>query len=158
MIPISDKLSEMLQEQLAHELGNKYSYTNMASWAHVRGLKNLEKLFKSQADGEQGHSDLIAGLLNDANVPVVVKTIAERPSSFSDCMAIATEFERVEAQTTDRLDAIYKSAESENAIGVSNLLQGMLQEQIEEMGLSERFKTMVEMANGNLFLLDLMLD
>ncbi len=158
MIPISEKLSEMLQDQLAHELGNKYSYTNMASWAHVRGLKNIEKLFKSQADGEQGHSELIAGLLNDANIPVVVKTIAERQSTFNDCMAIAEEFERVEAQTTDRLDAIYQAAEGENAVGVSNFLQGMLQEQIEEMGLADRFKTMVEISAGSLFMLDLMLD
>lgn len=155
MIPISDNLSKMLLEQVAHELGNKFSYVNMASWAHVRGLENIEKLFKSQADGEQGHSDMIASLLNDANIPVVIKTIPERMGDFVSCGAIADEFERIEADTTDRLDAIYKAAESEGNAGVSNFIQGMIQEQIEEMGLSERFSKKVELSGDNLLLLDI---
>lgn len=158
MIPISDSLAEMLNAQVTREIANKHLYLMFSSWAHVRGLKNIAKFFKGESDGEQGHADLLTGLLNDGNIQISIPSLPVKPSSFSSCEEIARLYEEAEVETTDFLDALYKVAEAEQNIGVSNLLQGMLQEQIEEQGSTERFSSLVKQAGGNLILLDLMFD
>lgn len=154
MIPISEKLTAELNAQIARELGNRLLYKHFASWAHVRGLKNIEKFFSGQADGEMGHAKLISDLLSDGNVQIAIPAIEGKPSTFESCEQIAGLYVEAEGETTEHLESIYFSAEEEKAIGVSNLLQGMLQEQVEEEGLADRFSNLVGIAAGNLILLD----
>jgi len=158
MIPISEKLSEMVNSQIARELGNSLLYSHFSSWAHIRGLKNIAKFFKGESDGEKGHAEILTKVLNDSNIQIALPAIPEKPSNFADCMAIADEYERAEVETTDFLDALYMAAEDEKCIGLSNVLQGMLEEQLEEQGTTERVKSLFEQAGGNYLLLDLMFD
>lgn len=155
MIPISDKLATELNAQASREIGNSILYRHFSSWAHVRGLKNIAKFFKGESEGEIGHSEMLMGLLNDGNVQIALPEIKDKLSSFTGCGQIAQLYMDVESETTDNLDAIYRMSEAEGAIGISNQLQSMLQEQIEEEGLADRFSKKVELAGGNLILLDL---
>jgi ferritin len=156
MIPISDPLAQALNEQVTREIANKHLYRMFSSWCHVRGLKNIEKFFAGESEGEQGHANLLMGILDDANIQIAIPSLPAKPSVFTSCEDIANTYERAEVETTDFLEALYRAAEKEGNVGVSNLLQTMLQEQIEEQGLTERFKNLVTQAGGNLLLLDLM--
>ena len=158
MIPISDTLAQMLNAQVTRELANKHLYLMFSSWCHVRGLKNLAKFFKGESDGEQGHANLLIEILSDANIQLSIPELPKKPSIFTSCEEIAQTYADAEVETTDFLDALYKASESEGNIGVSNLLQTMLQEQIEEQGLTERFGNLVKQANGNLIELDLIFE
>lgn len=158
MIPISNKLAGMLNDQVSRETGNSILYIHFASWAHVRGLKHIESFFKGESDGEKGHAVLLSKLLDEGNLQISIPAIPAKPSNFDSCEDIALTYESAEAETTDFLDALYKEAESEGNVGVSNVLQGMLEEQVEEQGLTERFANLAKQANGNLILLDLMFD
>jgi ferritin len=158
MIPISDKLARMLCDQVGRESGNSFLYLMFSSWCHVRGLKHIESFFKGESDGEKGHAALLSKLLDEGNIQIVIPAIPAKPHDFPDCEEISLTYESAEAETTDFLEALYKEAEAEGNVGVSNLLQSMLEEQIEEQGLTERFKNLVHQANGNLLLLDLMFD
>jgi len=158
MVPISDKLSGMLNAQVGREIGNSHLYRQMSSWAHVRGLKNIASFFNGEADGEMGHAKLISDFLSDANVQIVIPDIPAKPTEYKDCLEIANLYMEAEAQTTEFLEGIYQEAESSNAVGVSNLLQGLLQEQLEEEGNSDRVFSLVNESNGNLLLLDLMFE
>jgi ferritin len=158
MIPVSDRLSDMINQQIGRELGNSFLYEIFASWAHIRGLKNVQKFFLGESSGERDHAALLKKTLDDANIQVAIPNIPQKLSVYVDCESIARAYEDAEAETTDFLDELYKSAESEGNIGVSNVLQGMLEEQIEEQGLTERFKNLVHQANGNLLILDLMFE
>ncbi len=155
MIPISDKLAGMLNAQVTREIANRHLYRMIGSWCHVRGLKNLEKFFVGESEGEQGHANLIMGILDDANIQIAIPELPKKPSEFTSCEMIAEIYRDAEIETTDFLDNLYREAEDEGNIGVSNVLQGLLEEQIEEMGLSERFSNLVNQAAGNLILLDL---
>lgn len=157
MIPISEKMAAMLNQQIGLEIENSHLYKHFASWAHVRGLNNIESFFSGQSDGEVGHAKLISDLLSDGNVQIAIPMIGARPSNFQSCGEVSNLYVEAEALTTDHLEQIYDAAEAEHAVGISNLLQGMLQEQIEEEGLSDRFQRLVDLSGGNLILLDLAL-
>lgn len=158
MIPISDKLAKMLNDQVARETGNKHLYRQFASWCHVRGLKNIEKFFLGESEGEQGHANIFMGLLDNGNIQIAISDMPAKPSSFGSCEEIAALYASAEVETTDHLDQIYRAAEDEGNVGVSNVLQGLLEEQIEEQGLTERFNNLVKQAGGNLIMLDLAFD
>ena len=158
MKPITDSLASLLNAQASRELGNSILYRHFASWAHVRGLKNIAKFFQGESDGELGHAKMLTDLLNDGNVQIAFTDIPQKPYDLRDCKTISELYADAEVETTDHLDDIYRAAEAEGNVGVSNMIQSMLQEQVEEQGLTERFKALVEQANGNLLLLDLMLN
>jgi ferritin len=158
MIPISEKLSEMLNEQASRELGNSLLYKHFTSWAHTKGLKHIAAFFKRESEGEVEHHNMILGLLDEGNAPIAIPAIPAKPSSFKDCEEIARLYMEAEAETTEHLEEIYQAAELEKAIGISNLFQGMLQEQIEEEGLADRLSQLVSLANGNLIELDLAIE
>ena len=155
MIPISDSLASLINAQIGRELGNSHLYKQFASYCHVMGLKHIEKFFATEAEGEQGHAGLLSSLLDNANIQIAIPDIPAKPSSFSGCDVVAQLYSEAEVETTDHLDQLYRAAEEEGNIGVSNVLQGMLEEQIEEQGLTERFANSVKLAGGNLILLDL---
>lgn len=155
MIPISNDLAKMLNDQVTRELANKHLYLMFASWCHVRGLRNLEKFFKGESEGEQGHANIIMEILNNANVEIAIPELPKKPSMFMGCDEIASLYAEAEVETTDFLEAIYKAAENQGNFGVSNVFQNLLTEQIEEQGLTERFGNLVRQAAGNLILLDL---
>jgi len=158
MIPISEKLATEVNAQISRELGNSILYAHFASWAHVRGLKNIAKFFKGESDGEKGHAEILTKVLDESNIQIAIPAIPQKPADFADCMAIAEEYERAEVETTDHLDELYQAAESEKCIGLSNVLQSLLEEQLEEQGTTERVKSLFEQAGGNYLLLDLMFD
>lgn len=157
MIPISDKLAGMLQAQVAHELRNELIYQHVASWAATKRLRGIQKYFSDQADGESGHAKIVMGMLSDANVPLAVPVIAPSPTGFNSCLEIANLFVETESATTDALESIYDVAESDKCYGISNVIQNMLTEQIEEEGSADSFMNLVEISNGNLIELDLAL-
>jgi ferritin len=146
----------MLNAQVTREIANRHLYLMISSWCHVRGLKNIEKFFKGESDGEQGHANIIIGLLDDANVQLSIPELPKKPSEFASCEMIAEVYRDAEVETTDFLDAVYREAEAEGNVGISNAFQALLEEQNEEMGLTERFSNLVNQAAGNLLLLDLM--
>jgi ferritin len=156
MIPISDDLARELNLQVTRELANKHLYKMISSWCHVRGLRNIEKFFAGESEGEQGHANLLMDLLDDANIQIQIPELPKKPDVFTDCGEISRVYADAETETTDFLDALYALAEKQKNIGVSNLLQSLLQEQVEEMGLTERFGNLVRQANGDLLTLDLM--
>lgn len=158
MIPISTNLSAMINAQIGRELSNKHLYRQFASYAHTKGLKNIEKFFKGESEGEQGHADIFMKLLDEANVQISIPDMLAKPANFKDCMEVAQMYVDAEVETTDHLDEIYRASETDGNVGVSNQLADLLQEQIEEQGLSERTKAIFEQASGNLLLLDLMFD
>ena len=158
MIPISDKLASMLNEQIGREIGNSHLYKIFSSWCHIRGLKNIEKFFAGEAEGEMVHAKLISDLLSDGNVQIVIPAIEQKPHEFDSCEKIADLYVSAEAETTEHLEDIYQEAESETAVGVSNLLQSLLQEQIEEEGTADRMARLVSESGGNLLLLDLIFE
>ena len=155
MIPISDKLISELNAQAGREMANSFLYKNFASWCHVRGLKHIEKFFLGESDGEVGHSKIFQDLLNDANALIEFPAIEQKPRGFADCLSIANLYVEAESETTNHLQAIYDLAEEEESVGVSNVLQALLQEQIEEEGLADRFTSLVTQSGGNLLLLDI---
>ena len=152
---ISERVSALLQSQVANELRNRMAYKAMSSWAHVRGLKGIAKYFEDQANDELLHSDKILGYLNDANVQIQIPSIPFT-GSYQDCVSIARAYNEIEAGTTDEIDAIYTLAIEDKDFGTQQFLDWFAGEQVEEMGKAERFVNLVTTANGDLIKLDLM--
>lgn len=152
---ISERVSALLQAQVANELRNRMAYKAMSSWAHVRGLKGIAKYFEDQSSDELSHHDKFLSYLAEANVQIQVPPISST-ETYTDCDSIASAYREIEARTTDELDAIWGAAVADKDWGTQDFLQGLSREQISEMAEAERFANLVMMANGDLIKLDLM--
>lgn len=153
---ISEPMAALLNQQVGHEIANRMLYRMFASYAHNLGLKNIEKFFTGESDGELGHSDKFVAYILESNSPLIVPAIEKKPH-LNDCGEIANAYIQAEADTTAHIKAIWAQSVADNDIGTQDLLQFFLREQIEEEGLAERFGNAVDLANGNLPLLDLMI-
>ena len=154
---LSDTMANLINSQIAHELGNELQYRMVSSWAANQWLKGIAEYFKSQADGEKEHANKFTEYLLTANVPVQIPAIEKRVTTFTDCEAIAQLYQETEAATTDLIDKMQDLASEEDDYGTAQFLDWFSGEQIEEMGSAERFSNLVKLANGDLLKLDLML-
>lgn len=152
---ISERVSALLQAQVANEIRNRMAYKAMSSWAHVRGLKGIAGYFEGQSNDELAHSDKLLAYLAEANVQIQIPAVPFT-ETYQDCESIARAYNEIEAGTTDEIDAIYNLAVEEKDYGTQQFLDWFAGEQISEMAEAERFANLVMMANGDLIKLDLM--
>lgn len=72
---ISEKIADLLIEQVGHEIYNSHLYLTFASWCKYTGFKNAFKIFMDQYEEEKGHSIKIWEYLQEAGVFVEVPKI-----------------------------------------------------------------------------------
>lgn len=155
MSVISDKMAQLINEQIAHELANRMQYLMFSNWFANQGLKNLAKFWKGEADGELGHSDKFVAYLAESNTALKVPAIEQKVQTFNGCEDIANIYIEAESDTTAHLKVIWDLTNFEDDAGTGDLMQWYMREQVEEEGNAERFSNLVDLANGDLIKLDL---
>jgi ferritin len=154
---ISEAMANLINQQIAHELGNENQYRMVHSWAANQWLTGIAAYFKSQADGEGEHASKFESYLLTANAPVKIPAVEKRVTEFTDCEAIARLYQETEAATTDLINKMQDLSFEENDYGTAQFLDWFSGEQVEEEGSAERFLNLVKICGGDLVKLDLML-
>jgi ferritin len=129
---ISKRLSDLINEQIAHERYNANLYLYIAGFLKNRGLNNLAKHFESQHDEENGHSLEFYNLLTDLNVNIFIPTIAEVAINFLNIQDIAAVYLRQEIVTTEKIEAIKQMAIEERNPVVEEKAREMIKKQQHE--------------------------
>lgn len=124
---ISEELNDALIEQWAHEIFNSHMYITIMAFLKNKGLDNIAKLFEKQHQEEQGHAQIILGLLTDLNSPFLAPSIDEfKLSENVSFMELANMYLNREVQTTESLDAIKELAIDEKNPVVEEKIREMI--------------------------------
>lgn len=137
---LSVELNDALNAQIGHEYRNASYYMQMASLFENRQLKNLAKLFVSQAQGERAHGDSIVDHINARLGGVVSIPEIEAPVGLSDDpVSIGLKFVEIEKATTESIEDIYRMVLDTGSYIDIPFITGLLNEQVEEEDLAIEF-------------------
>lgn len=135
---LSDKIGKLLVEQLTHEKQNNLLYLNAATWCNVRGLIGNYEYFKTAADGELEHSEIIYNHLVESNYDFTLKDLLPQPldlkgdTTFEQLQDLHEDSLTREIQTTTYILAICKACLEEGDYITFNAMQPLVIEQREE--------------------------
>lgn len=76
---LSNEVAELFIKQVAHEKQNNLLYLNASTWCDVRGLTGNSIYFKTAADGELGHSEIVYSHLVESNFDFTIPPLEEQP-------------------------------------------------------------------------------
>ena len=135
---LSDKIGKLLVAQLTHEKQNNLLYLNAATWCNVRGLIGNYEYFKTAADGELGHSDIIYDHLVESNYDFTMNDLLPQPlnlkgdTTFEQLQDLHEDALTREIETTEKILAICKACLEEGDYITFNAMQPLVIEQCEE--------------------------
>lgn len=142
---ISNKISTLLIEQLAHELKNYSLYKSFSNYFSVEGISKLEEYYDLRAKEEMLHHDWIFKYLSEADCkfmyPATEKNIEEITNYIDPFVQTITR----EILTTQMIYSIYEQALLEKDFMTSSwLYEQLIKEQIEEENTSRMARTIME--------------
>jgi len=145
LVLISEKISDLLVKQLAHELKNYNLYKTFANYYDVGGCLDLAEYYRKRADEELNHHNWVYEYLTDGDITFMYPAIeqnTEKPTDY--IMPFRATVDR-EIQTTQMIYAIYDAAMAEkDFMTASWLYEKLIKEQIEEENTSRMALTIME--------------
>lgn len=141
---ISPKLQDAINAQINAEFWSAYLYLSMAMHFEAEGHAGLANWFKIQFKEEQAHAEIFMNYLNSRGGRVVLKPIADVPTSWANPLDAFEATLAHEEKVTALINGIYAIAEAEHDYATCNKLDWFVSEQVEEeetaRGLIDRFK------------------
>lgn len=135
---LSDEVAELFVNQVKHEKQNNLLYLNAHIWCDVRGLTGNSIYFKTAADGETGHSDIVLSHLVESNYDFSIPVLEEQTldiqgdTPFEQLKSLHEAAMTREIETTELLLNICKVCLEKGDYISFNAIQPLVIEQREE--------------------------
>lgn len=129
---INRKIEDALNEQINAEFWSGYLYLSMSCHFEAQGLNGIANWFRIQFQEEQAHALALLDYVHSRGGQVVLKSIANVPSSWAN---IKQAFEATlahEVNVTGMINALYALAEEEKDYATRQKLNAFIAEQVEE--------------------------
>ena len=126
------KIEDALNEQVNAEMWSAYLYLSMSLHFEHEGRTGVANWFRIQFQEEQAHALALMDYLNARDSKVVLKPIADVPSSWDsvkDAFIATLEHER---KVTSLIHNLYAMAEEEKDFATRQKLNTFIAEQVEE--------------------------
>lgn len=134
---ISPELTEMLVNQISHELQNHNIYRTFANYFALEGLQLLEEYFIERAEEELDHHRWIVDRLNYCDVPFAYPSVPAVEIEITDRIFPFSHTVDLEIETTELIFKIADRAKEEGDWQTVKWLQDLLiDEQTEEESIS----------------------
>lgn len=143
---ISKALADLMNAQIANELGASNEYVQIATYFDGRSLSKLAKFFYAQAEEEREHAMKFVHYLMDVGAEV---SIAAIPATKTDIGTAEKAFEMSldwEKTVTSQINKMMDLAVSEKDYASQAFLQWFVTEQVEEVSSMESMLEVVRMA------------
>lgn len=154
---ISDKLAELLNDQINFEYYSAYIYFSMSLHFKHEGLNGFANWMTVQTQEEICHGTAMINHLIQRGGKAVMKQIPQPPLSWKSPLAAFEHAYEHECIVTKRINNIAQMAESEKDFALLNFIQWYISEQVEEeancMETIANLKLIGE-AKGGLFMMD----
>ena len=129
---ISDKINEIINEQINKEFYSGYLYLSMASHLHELGLFGFSNWLKAQAKEEVEHGLRLLDYLLERNSYVTLKQIRTPEFEFKGVKSVFETLYEHEKCITNSVMNIAKLAEEECDRTTLSFIDWFIKEQIEE--------------------------
>ena len=141
---LHNKVTELLQAQIAMEAHASATYLAMSSWCDDRGYKRSAAFFLNHADEERGHMLRIFNFLNENGVRAFSPEVTNIQQEYKSLKDVFEKTLEHEIAVTDSTNNIVKVARQENDFASENFLQWFVNEQLEEERLVHDILDMFE--------------
>ena len=141
---LHNKVTELLQAQIAMEAHASATYLAMSSWCDDRGYKRSAAFFLNHADEERGHMLRIFNFLNENGVRAFSPEVTNIKQEYKSLKDVFEKTLEHEIAVTDSINNIVKVARQENDFASENFLQWFVNEQLEEERLVHDILDMFE--------------
>jgi ferritin len=143
---LSERLNEVINQQIIHELKNANTYLQIASYFENVQLKNIAKFFYGEAKGEFKHANLFIKHLNErTGGEVYILDVPKPEIDLSSFTGVADSYIKTEEKTTILIENIYRIAFQEGSFIDLPFISELLAEQIEEENLANEFALRLKM-------------
>ena len=141
---LHNKVTELLQAQIAMEAHASATYLARSSWCDDRGYKRSAAFFLNHADEERGHMLRIFNFLNENGVRAFSPEVTNIQQEYKSLKDVFEKTLEHEIAVTDSINNIVKVARQENDFASENFLQWFVNEQLEEERLVHDILDMFE--------------
>lgn len=141
---ISQKMEDMLNEQMKNEFFSAYFYLAMAAWFTSKNLNGFANWFTVQAQEERDHATMIMDYMLRVGGKPEFRAIQAPETDFESPMDIFEKTLAHERLVTGMINALMGQAVDERDFKTQQFLQWYINEQVEEeenaSGLIEKLK------------------
>jgi len=154
---VSEKINEIINEQINKEFYSGYLYLSMSSNLHELGLFGFSKWLKIQAKEEVEHGLKLLDYLLERNSYVTLKQIRTPDYKFKGIKSVFETLYEHEKCITNSVMNIAKLAEEECDRKTLNFIEWFIEEQVEEEQQVKNIIKRIELfgeENSALYLMD----
>ncbi len=152
---ISEKLANMMNQQIGNEMGAAMQYTQIAAYFDMRSLPKFAEFFYAQAVEEQEHAMKFLHYLLDIGAEVKIPAIEAPVYEIADTAASFQMSLDWENEVTAQIHAMMDVAMDERDYAAQTFLQWFVTEQVEEVSSMETLLEVVQrVGEKNLFMIE----
>lgn len=129
---LQKKIEDALNEQINAEFWSAYLYLSMSLHFENEGRKGMANWFRIQFQEEQAHALALIEYVNARDGKVILKPIAEVPSSWDSPKAAFEATLEHEKKVTASINNLYAMAEEAKDFATRQKLNTFIAEQVEE--------------------------
>lgn len=154
---LNAKVSELLNNQIVHELYSSYLYLHFSNYYEEQGLKGFSNWYMVQSKEEYDHAMLFVQYMQNNDVKVTYEAIAKPDAVLEDTMAPLVAGLKHEQFVTALIHNIYAAAYESKDFRTTQFLDWFVKEQGEEETNATDLIKRMELFGGDskgLYLLD----
>jgi len=157
MTMISDRVRELLVEQVGHELSAHQRYYGISLYFEGQSLKKWARLFHGQSVEEAQHASKIIAFLIDNEVAFDLPALGPATTQFASARAAVEAALESELSVTGHFDALAGAAQDAGDHRSLQFLQWFIEEQVEEERTMRDLLDLID-SGINLFAAEQLLD
>jgi ferritin len=154
---LSEKMLNLLTEQIAHEYYSANLYLAMSSWCGYKGLRGSSAFLQNHSDEELGHMRKLFSYIADTGAHAIVPEVRKPPQDFESIRAVFTQTLDHEIFITKKINELVSACLEEKDYSTFNFLQWYVGEQHEEERLFRSILDLIALIGTDgrgLYLLD----
>ena len=129
---LSDKLTEMINKQIGHELFNSNNYGILYNHFDAIGLLGCKDWFKNQYEEELEHAKLFSNFLTEAGAELNIPQIEQPKLDLGSLKVIMNQYLDLEIKTTESIRSLCIQAREDNDFISIKFLGDMIYKQLNE--------------------------
>ena len=129
---ISQRIQDVMNEQIKHETFSAYLYFSMAAYFHAKSLDGMAQWMKAQAQEEFGHALRFFNHINDRGGRIELQALEKPQTQWESPLAAFKAALHHEEFITAKINDLAKHADEENDRAAGIMLQWFVTEQVEE--------------------------
>ncbi len=154
---LSDKIVDVLNEQIKIEAMASQIYLAMAIWAEDQGYEGVSKFMYTHSDEERKHMLKIVKYVNERGGRAIVPSLEAPKKDYSSLDELFHVLYNHEVSVSDKINELVFITLGEKDYATHNFLQWFVSEQMEEEALAKMILDKIKLIGndkGGLYLFD----